>query len=158
MNFTNIKTYADLAETCGALILCNGMGDLELELINGEPAPAMNFTNIKTYADLAETCGALILCNGMGDLELELINGEPAPWDEVFQWYIVDDPTFLLQHTDELVFYYEPVFQWYIVDDPTFLLQHTDELVFYYEPLDLHVLGVTHFGTDWAYVAAPELH
>lgn len=92
----------------------------------------MNFTNIKTYADLAETCGALILCNGMGDLELELINGEPAPWDEVFQWYIVDDPTFLLQHTDELVFYYEP--------------------------LDLHVLGVTHFGTDWSYVAAPELH
>lgn len=37
MNFTNIKTYADLAETCGALILCNGMGDLELELINIVP-------------------------------------------------------------------------------------------------------------------------
>lgn len=92
----------------------------------------MDFPNIKTYADLARTCNGLILCNAMGEHEMTLINGELTPWDEVFQWYIVNDADFLLHHTDELVFHYEP---------------H-----------DLTVWGVTHFGTDWNYVPAPKLH
>lgn len=48
------------------------------------------------------------------------------------------------------------IYQWYIIDDGTaeFLLEHTEELLFYCEALDLHILGVTHWGTGWDYVDA----
>lgn len=91
-----------------------------------------DFTGIKTFEDLARTTGAMVLCNGIAGMELELINGEYDPDEEIFQWYIIDDPTFLLRHTDQLVFY-------------------SDEL-------NVHVWGITHWGTPWSSVPAPELH
>ena len=51
----------------------------------------------------------------------------------------------------------DEIFQWYIIADPHFLIHHTDELVFYDSELDLYVWGVTHFGTSWDYVDAPEI-
>lgn len=87
---------------------------------------------IETYADLAETCGGMVLANEMGGRPMELASGDLLPWDEVFQWYIVQDPSFLMEHTDEPVF-------------------HDGEL-------DLYVWAITHFGTAWDYVPAPEIH
>ena len=87
--------------------------------------------SIRTYADFAEQLGDLVLCNEMGSRPLILENGDWDDGDEIFQWYIVSNPTFALQHTDELMFY----------DDE----------------LDLHVLGVTHWGTAWDYVSAPDI-
>lgn len=60
------------------------------------------------------------------------MSGDWAPWDEIFQWYIVQDPSFLMEHTDEPVFYDAE--------------------------LGLYVWGITHFGTSWDYVPAPEIH
>ena len=37
-------------------------------------------------------------------------------------------------------------------------MEHSDELIFYDEELDLYLLAVTHFGTAWDCVPAPELH
>ena len=37
-------------------------------------------------------------------------------------------------------------------------MEHTDEPVFHDEELDLYVWGITHFGTSWDYVPAPEIH
>lgn len=88
--------------------------------------------NIKTYADFARQLGDMVLCNEMANKQLDIVSGE---WDddtEIFQWYIVSDPSFTIDHTDELVF-------------------HDDEL-------DLYVLGVTHWGTSWDYVPAPDFH
>lgn len=92
----------------------------------------MSDYGIKTYADLAETCGGMVLANEIASRPLELVSGDWAPWDEVFQWYIVQDPSFIMEHTDE------PVFR--------------------DEELDLYVWGITHFGTSWDYVPAPEIH
>lgn len=91
----------------------------------------VNAYGIETYADLARFAGSIILCNEMGNRDLEMVSGELDEGDELFQFYIVSDATFLIEHTDEPVFY-----------DPE---------------LDLHVWGITHFGTAWDYVPAPEI-
>lgn len=87
---------------------------------------------IETYADLAKTCGGMVLANEMAYRPMELVSGSWAPWEEIFQWYIVSDPSFLMEHTDE----------------PVFLDAE----------LDLHVWAITHFGTAWDCVPAPEIH
>ena len=92
----------------------------------------MAYENIKTYADFARMAGDMVLANEMAKRPLELVSGELLPWDEIFQWYIISDPSFIMEHSDELVFY----------DDE----------------LDLYVLGVRHFGTAWSGVPAPEMH
>ena len=65
----------------------------------------MSDYGIKTYADLAETCRGMVLANEIASRPLEPVSGDWAPWDEIFQWYIVQDPSFLMEHTDEPVFY-----------------------------------------------------
>ena len=48
---------------------------------------------------------------------------------------------------------YQEVFQWFIVDDwGARLLQDIDEVVYYNEKLDMYLWGVTHYGTSWDYV------
>lgn len=92
----------------------------------------MSDYGIKTYADLAETCGNRVLANEMAKRPLELVSGDWAPWEEIFQWYIIQDPSFVMGHTDEPVFYDEE--------------------------LDLYVLGVNHLGTAWQLVPAPTIY
>lgn len=94
------------------------------------------FENIKTYKDFADRLGGLILCNEMAGRDIELISGE-------------------LTYDEDC--YYE-IFQWFIIQDPSFVMDHTDELIFYDNELDLYILGVTHFGTSWDYVSAPDFH
>ena len=53
---------------------------------------------------LTETCDAMVLANEMGSRPMELASGDLLPWDEVFQWYIVQDPSFIMEHTAEPVF------------------------------------------------------
>ena len=92
----------------------------------------MSDRGIKTYADRAETCGDMVLANEMAYRPMELVSGSWAPWEEIFQWYIVQDPSFLMSHTDELVFY-------------------DGELC-------LYVWGLKTFGTSWSVLPAPEIH
>lgn len=48
---------------------------------------------------------------------------------------------------------YQEVFQWFIVDEwGARLLQDIDEVVYYNEKLDMYLWGVTHYGTSWDYV------
>lgn len=92
----------------------------------------MSDYGIETYADLAETCGGVVLANEMAYRPMELMSGDWAPWEEIFQWYIVQDPSFLMNHTDEPVFY-------------------DGELC-------LYVWGLKTFGTSWSVLPAPEIH
>ncbi|HGD5445411.1 TPA: hypothetical protein ACIZRI_001149 [Streptococcus agalactiae] len=93
----------------------------------------MNYSDyIKTYEDLARQVGGMVLANDITIRNLDLINGDFGAGDEIFQFYIISDPDFLLEHTDELVFY----------DDE----------------LHIYVWGITHFGTAWSGVPAPEFH
>ena len=48
---------------------------------------------------------------------------------------------------------YQEVYQWFIVDDwGARLLQDIDQIVYYNETLDMYLWGVTHYGTSWNYV------
>ena len=48
---------------------------------------------------------------------------------------------------------YQEVLQWFIVNDwGARLLQDIDEVVYYNEKLDMYLWGVTHYGTSWDYV------
>lgn len=48
---------------------------------------------------------------------------------------------------------YQEVYQWYIVDDwGGRLLQEVEEIVYYNETLDMYLWGVQHYGTSWDYV------
>lgn len=46
------------------------------------------------------------------------------------------------------------IFQYYIIsqDGAEILQELTNEIVYYIEPLNLHIWGVTHYGTSWDYV------
>ena len=91
----------------------------------------MDFNDyIKTYEDLARQVGGMVLANEIAKRPIELINGDLD--DEIYQFYIIQDPSFLIEHTDEIVF-------------------HDDAL-------DLYVWGITHFGTAWSSVPVPKLH
>lgn len=91
------------------------------------------------YSQLFTDYDNLIMCNNIADVvgieKLELVNG--IDYDE---------------EDDE----YTTVYQWYIIDDrlARILSEHSDELIYYNEDLDIHILGVTHWGTGWDYVGA----
>lgn len=44
------------------------------------------------------------------------------------------------------------------MQDPSFIMAHTDEPMFCDEELGLYVLGVRHFGTAWSLAPAPDIH
>ena len=83
------------------------------------------------YRTLAKILGDLILNNTiMSETypeDWELVNGCDCD-GEIYQFYIISE------------YGYE------------FLSEHTDEIVYYNNTLDIHLWGVTHFGTSWDYV------
>jgi len=91
----------------------------------------MNYSDyIKTHEDLSRQVGEMVLANEIAKRPLEPVGGS---WDE-------------------------EIYQFYIVSNPSFLLEHTDELVFCDSELDLYARGITHFGTARSGISAPEFH
>ena len=90
---------------------------------------------VLSYANLFYDDDNMILCNNIGHNweDLELVNGTDF---------------------DEIGGYYNDIYQYYIIDDNTAhrLIDDTDEIIYYNEKLDIYVLGVTHYGTNWYYV------
>lgn len=88
-----------------------------------------------SYKNLFYNDDSLILCNNIiNDYEdMELMNGTD---------YNEEDDT------------YEDIFQYYIIDDDTArrLINNTNEIIYYHNRLDIYILGVTHYGTNWHYV------
>lgn len=90
-----------------------------------------------SYANLFYNYDSLILCNNIiNDYEdMELINGNNYNEEE-------EEDT------------YTEIYQYYIIDDETArrLIENTDTIIYYHNRLDIYVLGVTHYGTNWHYV------
>lgn len=88
-----------------------------------------------SYKNLFYNDDNMILCNNIiNDYEdIELMNGTD---------YNEEDDT------------YEEVYQYYIIDDETArrLIDNTNEIIYYNNRLDIYILGVTHYGTSWDYV------
>ncbi len=69
----------------------------------------MDFNDyIKTYEDLAKQVRGMMLANEIAKSPLELINSDLD--NELFQFYIISNPDFLVEHTDEVLFYYGLIF------------------------------------------------
>lgn len=88
-----------------------------------------------TYKDFLDKCGQHYLVRGMGNRwgseKMEMISGRLDEDDEIFVWFLIQDPDFVQEHT------YEPLF--------------------WDEELGEYVLGVTNFGTPYSGVPAPQL-
>lgn len=104
------------------------------------------------YKSLADVIGDCILNNTIRqvtyDEDQELISGEDCfGLDEDGREYDLYDL--------ECVEYvpYE-IYQDYIISEhgANFLSKYTNEIVYYNSELDIHIWGVTHFGTSWDYV------
>lgn len=66
----------------------------------------MDFNDyIETYEDLSRQVGGMVLANKIANRPLEVINGDLDT--EIFQCFIISDPGFLLEHTEEVVFHDE---------------------------------------------------
>lgn len=87
---------------------------------------------ILSYANLFYDNDNMILCNNIVD-----------DWE-----YLTQENGF--NDNDD----YDEIFQYYIIDDSTAerLKNYTDEIIYYHNKLDLYILGVAHFGTNWHYV------
>ena len=69
----------------------------------------MDFNDyIKTYEDLAKQVRVMVLANEIAKSPLELINSDLD--NELFQFYIISNPDFLVEHTDDVLFYYGLIF------------------------------------------------
>lgn len=83
------------------------------------------------YRALAELVGDCILNNSIISEtypeDWELLNGDDCV-DEIYQFYIITERGY------------------------EFLRDNTDEIVYYNNTLDIHLWGITHFGTSWDYV------
>ena len=88
-----------------------------------------------SYYNLFYKDEGMILCNNIvEDYEyLEIVNG--TEYDENGD-YCID------------------IYQYYIINDDTAkrLMEYTNEIIYYHNRLDIYILGVTHYGTNWQYV------
>lgn len=83
----------------------------------------------------------MILCNKILDVDYNLLENqelgslydeETEEYDEVYQWYIVNVDSWMLDKLKELNF--------------------NEIQLFYSDVLEEYILGVTHWGTSWDYV------
>ena len=86
------------------------------------------------YAALAEIVGDCILNN-------TIMQEFPYGWEPINGCEFEEDECY-------------EIYQWYIISEHGYnvLSELTDEIVYYNNDLDLHLWGITHFGTSWDYV------
>lgn len=121
---------------------------------------------------ISKTCGVVGEWeqeNGGNDEEIEELKenikeleDKEFIWDEKTRKYI-DSPDYdelqeqieeLQEQIEELEDFEPEIFQYFIVSDEgaNILKSYTNEIIYYNGELDIHVWGVTHFGTSWDYV------
>lgn len=117
------------------------------------------------YMTLAK-CFDAVLCNDITKLfysningeynESQLINGDYIYYENNDGDVISENEYFDLDDDiqEQYSEYQSEIFQYYIISDAgaRILQDYTDEIVYYIPVLDIHVWGVTHYGTAWDYV------
>jgi hypothetical protein len=108
------------------------------------------------YRCLAECVGNMVLNNTLINIESdywEIISGSDKHYYDNNNNEISEDEYFNHDEYDGN-YNYVDVFQFYIITDyaAEFLSEHTNEIIYYNSKLDIHLWGVTHYGTSWDYV------
>lgn len=105
------------------------------------------------YRELARRVGDMVLNNYVRqqseDFEAwELQNGEDN------YCYVHEIEEECEKHDTDCDYEYHDIYQDYIITSggADYLERNTNEIVYYNEKLDMHVWGITHFGTGWDYV------
>lgn len=110
----------------------------------------MEKTERVAYSELARRVGDCVLNNTImtelaGEYEFELVGGEDT--------YCFKHETKEECQKDDSTCDYESkeVYQTYIISQSgaEYLQDNTNEIVYYCEKLDMHLWGITHFGTSW---------
>lgn len=110
------------------------------------------------YSQLFRDDDSLLLCNNIPQVDDSI-------WDNVeggsLYWYEDKDGNEITEEEYEELGWENAeqieneIYQYYLINEMLAhsLIKHTDNIVLYSDILNLYVLGVTHFGTSWDYVA-----
>ena len=110
------------------------------------------------YSQLFRDDDTLLLCNNIREVDSSIFDNVEGG---KLYWYEDSDGNEITEEEYEELGWenasqidYE-IYQYYLINDMLAhsLIAHTDNIVMYSDKLDLYVLGVTHFGTSWSYVA-----
>lgn len=110
------------------------------------------------YSQLFRDDDCLLLCNNIREVDDSIFDNVEG--GELY-WYEDDDGNELTEEEVEELGWENvnqidhDIYQYYLIDNMLAhsLMNHTDNIVMYSDKLDLYVLGVTHCGTSWSYVA-----
>lgn len=110
------------------------------------------------YAQLFRDDDTLLLCNNIREVDASIFDNVEG--GELY-WYEDEDGNIITEKEAEELGWDKAnqidadIYQYYLINEMLAhsLMNHTDNIVMYSDALDLYVLGVTHFGTGWSYVA-----
>ena len=140
--------YRCLSRVVGDMVLCNDITKLFYTDINGEYNEAEQIhgfvDNSEAIEHKQEQIEALenTLENAFDDEHIAYLNN---------QIEIINEQIEELEQEQEE---YPEIYQYYIISDngADILKRFTNEIVYYIPVLDIHVWGITHWGTGWDYV------
>ncbi len=110
------------------------------------------------YSQLFRDDDVLLLCNNIREVDDSIFDNVEG--GELY-WYEDEDGNELTEEEVEERGWENvnqidhDIYQYYLIDNMLAhsLMNHTDNIIMYSDKLDLYVLGVTHCGTSWSYVA-----
>lgn len=110
------------------------------------------------YSQLFRDDDVLLLCNNIREVDYSIfdnIEGGRLYWYEDEDGNEITEDEFYELEDKGAYELENEIYQYYLIDDmlAQSLIHHTDNIVMYSDKLDLYVLGVTHCGTSWSYVA-----
>lgn len=88
-------------------------------------------------------CFNAIICNDITTLFFHIVGGEYSEPE------LINGSDYDYENDQRI-----DIFQYYIIDDlgVEILGKYTDEIIYYLPVLDIHIWGITHYGTSWDYV------
>lgn len=91
-----------------------------------------------SYEELARRVGDMIMCNNIMSIDEDMYSN-------------LENGNLYHEDNDDDEDYTKEIYQFFLITKggADYLKRNTDEIVFYSEKLDLHVWGITHFGTPW---------
>lgn len=110
------------------------------------------------YAQIFRDDDVLLLCNNIrmvDDSIFDNIEGGRLYWYEDEDGNEITEDEFYELEDKGAYEVENEIYQYYLIDcmSAQSLIHHTDNIIMYSDKLDLYVLGVTHCGTSWSYVA-----
>lgn len=145
--------YRCLSRVVGDMVLCNDITKLFYSTINNEYNEVEQTNGCIDNSDIIEELEEKIeeLENQLDNMDIQYNPDEKLYTNIEEQIEKLKEQIEELEHEQD-----EPpeIYQYYIISDngAEFLQEYTNEIIYYIPVLDIHIWGVTHWGTGWDYV------